>query len=552
MEARTREILRIADKAFVGKDTVNTLHQEIAYNFYPERADFTTQRDPGEEFNDNFASFPQIVRRDLGNMISALTRPEDSPWGSIHVDNEELDEEDGNRKFLEGLTKVQRKAMYDPRAGFVRATKQGDHDYVTFGNVVIYGSPNSTLDAMMFRNYHLRDCAWMENAEGAVDTLFRKWMPTAHQLKQLFLGSVSDDVMRACEKEPDKKFECKHVVMPTRLYRYKDMKTEREYPFTSLFVECASEKILEEKPLNYFPYVVARWHTIADTVYGRSPVTEIALPDGRTMQVVTRTLREAGEKYVDPPLLQVQDALRSDVNSYPGGITTVSAEYDERLGEVLRPLTQDRHGVPIGFEIANALKEDLRQAFYLNTLGMPDFGNREVTAFEYAQRLRERIRESSPLLEPINHEYNNALWELSFNILMDNGGLPMHLAPESLKKSGAGIKFKFRTPLQEMEEQAEAASFADGLTRILVPAMQIDPAQVAQMNMTKATRDSLRSVGWKADWFGPEEAVDEERQRMREMQEMQQQIALAGQAGAAVEQGGKAGQAVKDAMGENQ
>ena len=87
MDSRAREVIRIGDALFSAKRTVDGLWQEIALNFYPERADFTTKRNDGEEFSDHlFSSYPGLARRELGNMLSEFLRPE--KWFAIHVDDE--------------------------------------------------------------------------------------------------------------------------------------------------------------------------------------------------------------------------------------------------------------------------------------------------------------------------------------------------------------------------------------------------------------------------------------------------------------------------------
>ena len=50
MDARAREVAEIGDRLFSARLPVLTLWQEIALNFYPERADFTASRALGEEF----------------------------------------------------------------------------------------------------------------------------------------------------------------------------------------------------------------------------------------------------------------------------------------------------------------------------------------------------------------------------------------------------------------------------------------------------------------------------------------------------------------------
>ena len=545
MEQRARDIVKIGNKLFDQKHEMDSLWQEIALNFYPERADFTTKRNAGEEFSDHlFSSYPVLARRELGNMLAASLRPRSQRWLEIHVDDDDVDKGDAERAFLEHLSLIQWRAMYDTTAGFVRATKQGDHDFVTFGNAVIKFGKNLTGDGLLFRNYHLRDCAWSENAEGKVDCLHRNWEPSARQLKQHFKDNISHDVIEACKKDPEKTFKCRHVVMPSRLYDYTS-KSGKKFPFVSLYVECESEKILEEVGINYFDYVVPRWHTIAGSQYGVSMATSVVLPDGRTNQVVIRTIREAGEKYADPPMLAVSDAIRGDIALYAGGVTTADIEYDERLGEVLRPISQQHTGFPIAIEVAAALKEDIRHGFFLDKIQLPDTSG-DKTAFEIRRRIEEQIRSQSPIFEPIEQEYNDPLCEGVFQVLSDAGAFPLHDMPESL--AGMNTRFTFRSPLADMADAQEAETYVDVLTRILLPAAQIDPAQVENADMTESTRSAMRAAGWKAKWFKPKDAVAAKSEELAKAQAMAQGMEALGAAGQVAEQGGKGMAAVDQAM----
>lgn len=545
MDARARDIISIGKGLFAKKRPVDSLWQEIALNFYPERADFTEVRNEGSEFSDHlFSSYPVLARRELGNLMSSNLRPQSKRWFELHVDSIEVDEESEERRFLEYLTEIQWRAMYDSGTGFVNATKATDHDFAAFGNGVIYGSANRDLSGLLFKNYHLRDCAWAENYDGSVDEMHRVWNPTAKQLKSMFGDKVSNDVKKACEKDPHKKFECRHVVMPKRQYQNAKPNGE-EYEFTSLIVEIESETVLEEVGMDYFPYVVPRWQKMGGNVFGSSMATAIALPDGRTMQVVIRTLREAGEKYVDPPMIAYADAIRGDIPLYPGGITIADMEYDERLGEVLRPITQQSGNLPIGIEIAQALREDIRHAFFLDKITLPDPQNTDMTAYETRRRLEEHIRSASPLFEPIETEMSAPVCELAFAILKQHNAFPMHQMPDAL--DGAETDFTFRSPLTDLTEETEAAAYSDVLTRVFMPAAQVDPAQLENMDLTTATRDAARNLGWKEKWFKPREAVDEKRQQLMQQQAAQQALLAAQQGGQVVEQGGKAAQAVQQA-----
>src|SRR3990167_8220023 len=203
MEQRARDALKIGDKLFEKKAPVDSLWQEIALNFYPERADFTTKRNDGEEFSDHlFSSYPVLARRELGNVLFAFLYSRSQKRFSIHAADETLDEGDAERKFLENLSDIQFRAMYDSPAGLARAMKQAGHDFATFGNAVNKFWPNVAGDMLLFKNYHLRDNAWSENAEGKIDCNHRNWEPTARQLIHFFPDKVSEQVRQASSKEP--------------------------------------------------------------------------------------------------------------------------------------------------------------------------------------------------------------------------------------------------------------------------------------------------------------------------------------------------------------
>ena len=76
-----KDLIKHGEKLFSQKQPLNSLHQVIAENFYPERASFTRTIYLGEEFGTNLtSSYPVMCRRDLGNQFSTMLRPTARPW----------------------------------------------------------------------------------------------------------------------------------------------------------------------------------------------------------------------------------------------------------------------------------------------------------------------------------------------------------------------------------------------------------------------------------------------------------------------------------------
>jgi hypothetical protein len=538
MEQRARDVLKLGDKMFAGKRNVDSLWQEIALQFYPKRATFTEKRDDGDEYSDHlFSSYPSMARRELGNMLDEFLFPE--KFFSIHVDDEDLDAGDVERAFLEQLTDIQYRAMMDPIANLVTARGQTNHDFAAFGQGVLWFGLNVARDALLFRNYHLRDNIWSENAEGKIDCNHRNWSPTARQLLHHFPKKISADVRRALDSrsggDPDKPFSCRHAVLPTRLYDYQT-KGGKRFPFVSLYMEVESETVLEEVGLTHFPYILPRWQQLSGSVFATSMATDVLLPDGRTLQVVMRTLREAGESYVNPPMVAVVEAIRSDIALYPGGVTHADMEYDEKLGEVLRPVTKDRGGFPIGVEIAEALKQDIRAGFFLDKIQLPETTS-AMTATEVRRRIQEHIRAAAPISKPIQQTYNNPLCDGVFQLLKEENVFPFVEMPDTL--ADRDIKFKFRSPLDELAEQNEAATFIEVRDTIIAPSAAVDPSIWEMVDLEQATRDAARAAGFKAKWLRPKEAVLAAREQAAAQAQAAQMAEEIAAGGAIAEQAGK-------------
>lgn len=493
------------------KQSLNSLWQLIADHFYPQRAHFTLRRHVGEEFADHLmTSYPVLARRELGDSVSTMLRRQED-WFRLRLAQRDKETNEVKR-WLEWASGLQRRAMYDRQAQFKRATKEGDHDWAAFGQCVISVELNRRGQHLVYRDWHLKDCAWAEGDDGAVDTLYRNWKPTARELVQRF-KVVHESVVRAASKAPFTEIECCHAVVPG----------EQEGTFRSVFIDKANKTAMEDVEIRRFPYVVPRWSTVSESQYAYSPATIVALPDARLIQSITLTLLEAGERYTSPPMLAVQEAIRGDVRLDAGGVTWVDASYDERLGEVLRPVTQDRGGFPAGFNIREDIRESITEAFYLNKLKLPPAGDGQMTAYEVSQRVQEFIRSAIPLFDPMEDEYNGALCDSTFDLLMAENafGEP----PEALE--GESVDFEFESPLNDAEDREKGTSF-DMMVEKIMMASQIEPRSVANVDVQEAFRDALSGIGVPSEWIRDEKDAEAAAAEIEAKQQMMQAVEAAG------------------------
>lgn len=540
-DERGKEILKQAERSFSAKAQVDQLHQEIALNFYSARSDFIDDLDLGEEFASHQTdSFPEMVRRDLGSAIGSMLRPSDRQWFKPFVDDDAVESDQVAQAWLDYSGKVLARILADPRAQFRRAASEADHDFAAFGQAVISCNFNRERNGLLYRTHHLRDVAWCEGYDGAIDRVFRKSKGAVRNAAVQFGEAKLPQAWREMlDKNDQQEVTVYHAVMPASLYP-----GERKFPapWVSVYLTDTAD-VLQETGDGVMPYVIPRWQTVSGKPYAVSPATIIALPNARLIQRMMLTLIEAAEKSVDPPLVATHEVIKSDVDLSAGGVTWVDLEYDERMGAALRPLELGKN-VGLGIDLINRQQEMLARVFYLDKLRLPQ--GQAKTAYETARLVEEYVRNALPLFEPMEDEYNARLLDVTAQrgFLAGYFG-PVDDIPPMLK--GRNIQFRFANPLRESLEKAKLVSFQD-TANLLAQIMQVDPAAPQELDIRAMFRDTVRATGAPAKWLKSDEAVAEGRAMARQQAEAQQAMAGMSQLADVVGKGASAGAGVADLL----
>lgn len=499
-----KALRELADSLYAKRGPWISLQQEIAEQFYPERADFTVIRNQGEDLASNLtSSYPLICRRDLGDQLGVMLRPTQKAWFHMVPRDETLKDNEASR-WLQWAENVQRRAMYDPAALFTKATKQADHDFATFGGCPISVELSRNREHLLYRAWHIKDVAWREDQDGNIDFTARRWRPGAADLVRFFPKAELDrKITEKAKKEPFAECEVLHIVCAAELVD----EHARGLPRFSLYYDCENNKVIELTPIWGRIYRIPRWATVTGSQYPYSPAVVAALPEARLLQAMTLTMLEAGEKAVNPPLVATKDVVKSDMQQFPGGVTWVDAEYDERLGEALRAMNIDVKGLPIGLEMVKDSRDVLMQCFFLNKLrAFNPNTDPQMTAFQAGQIVQEYIRGALPLFEPMEAEYNGAICEETFDILYRNGafGSPQDV-PRMLRDTD--VDFKFESPLHDAIEQQKGIKFME-FGQIIAQAIQLDPNCAHLPDAPIILRDVAEGIRVPAKWLRSEAQVE--------------------------------------------
>ena len=507
------------------------------------RADYTWVRSIGMEFYSHLMTgVPDMANRDLANAINAMLRPPGQSWFHARTQNEKINRDQGAKIWLDWASELMRQAMYDNMSGWSRAAKEADRDFVCIGNACLYLRPTATFNGLLYKTIHMRDVAWAEGPDGRINEVHCKRIVSKRNIVKLFPKKAHETTKKDVEtgKDPNGDVNCRHIVLPSDEYDSMkssveltadgEKKNRRKLPFTSIWIDVDNQIVLEEVGQHQLGYIPPRWDTSAGFGYGYSPSTGVNIADARMLQQITLTLLEAGQKAVDPPYKAVGEVIQGGVNLYAGGITWVDAEYDEKTGAALEPLLGTNPNLGWGVDREKRIAEIIANGHFLNQIKLPDASHAR-TAYEVQKLWEEFIRQTTPLFEPLQAEYNGAVCDQTFEMMLRlNAFGDMKQMPKILQ--GQDIRFIFDSPLTVAATRANAQAYT-AAGQILQLGMSIDPTCKADFDNDAAMRDALEGAGSPARWIVPKDKADAikaaDRKAMAAQQQMQQQMATADQ-----------------------
>lgn len=486
--------------------------QELAEFMLPRRADFSREQTPGGKRTERqYDGAPMQAARGLAASLDGMLKPKTANWFSLRAADPDLNRRSEVRRWLEDAEKRLRTALYDPRARFLQRSGEVDLDLVVFGTGILYVGEKVGERRLLFRAHHLRGVYLADDADGEIDTVFRIFRLSARQAAQAFGEDVIGEKTREALRDgnPDAEFDFLHAVYP-RHERDPRKVGATSLPWASVFIDMTSERLLSEGGFADMPYIIPRWETAPDEIYGRSPAM-LALPDVATLNQIGKTLLRAGHKAVDPPLLAPDDGIKATPRTWPGGITYYDADMLARTGgrPPITPLNTGAN-LPLGRDMQNDTREQVWSAFFRNVLQMPE-GGPQMTATEVIERREEFLRIIGPVFGRLEADYTGPLIERCFRIMLRSG---MFAAlPASLK--GQGVDFEYASPLIRAQKQIEAAGLRKTIEE-LGPIAELNPAVLENFDADRIVRDTAEANGLPSTWLVPEDDVLRKREARAE------------------------------------
>lgn len=562
MDGNAEELLRISDRLFSKKRSLDSLRDVLREEFFPEREPFLSERVDGDEYARNtYESVPMYNRRSLADAIGALVRPKQKRWGLIRPDDESL-HTDNTLAWCDWATERQFKRLYGRTSNFQRAMRAGDNDIVTFGDGVASLTEDDDREGKPFFDWHhLRDCAWTRNRRHEVDVLHRTYKIEIREFARKYgTDKLPVGMSTMLETNPFHEIEMRHICMPADRYDGYNRKVLKNKRYASITLCKESGRIVKEGGYDEFPYIVRPWETHNYSPYAYSPAAMLGLCDARLLQSQAAILLDAGERAVNPPMIATQEAILGGVNSYAGSITWIDAEYDERLGAAIRPV-ETVGSLPTGLDMKLDTREIIAAIWYINKLNLPT--NKDMTAYEVNERVSEYIRSIGPVIEPFedhNKSILDAMFQFDMRLTMSmnkvgkSGPLGWYEdIPQELR--GVEMSFEIEGPVAQAYQRQKTVKAGETLETAERAAKLFGPTVLRNYDPDQIVRDAAKGIGGETRWMRPIEVVMAEREQeaaaqaeAAQMQKVTEGIDMAKNVASVVPAAAAANLAVDDAV----
>jgi hypothetical protein len=347
------------------------------------------------------------------------------------------------------------------------------------------------------------ECFLSENAEGMIDTVFRKFKWSARQAAQVWpLQNLSEKCRESLNQDQDKFFDFLHCVFPRGDYN-PAKKDNRNLPFASIYLEVDSRHIISESGFHEFPFAAARWTKSSGEIYGRSP-TMRALADIKMLNEMSKTIIKAGQKAVDPPLMVPDDGFLLPIRTTPSGINFYRKGSQDRIE---RMPTSDK--IPLGFEMEEQRRQSIRRSYYAHLLQLPQAPN--MTATEVLQRIQDQVRVLGPMVGRMFSEFLNPIVDRVFGIMLRAGWFPP--VPDEL--AGMKIDVEYVSPIAKAMRSTEAQAPLKTI-EFMGPFIQADPTLLDNFNGDEAFLEIAEIAGVPSKWLRTPDQVAELRKARNE------------------------------------
>ena len=483
--------------------------QEIADYMLPRKNQILSTTTPGEKRSINVLDNTGIYCLELlaGQLHGLLTNP-NALWFELTTGVLGIDRMDDVRIWLQRTARDIHTVLNN--SNFQTEVHELYMDECGFGTAAMYIEEDDKTH-VRFSTKFIGEWFIDEDANGRVNQIYRCWKWKAPQIVEEFgIDNVPKKVRDAFEKSEDTKFELICAIYPYSLLGAP--KGAYAYAKQTVIPELNHE--LQHEGYREFPYVVPRWSKGTGETYGRSPAMT-ALPEVKTLNVMTETVIIGAQKVIDPPVMIPDEGFLLPIITKPGGFNY----YRSGSNDMIKPILNDAR-IDFGYEALKEKRTRIREAFFVDQLMLQQ--GPQMTATEVLQRTEEKMRLLGPMLGRQQSEFLSPLIDRVFNIMLRRGLIDKQTIPQVLRGRKIDVKYS------SLIAKAQRLSDAQNILRTIeatTPFIQMDPKVAQNFNGDMAVRAIAEIFGFPQEIIRPTKEVE----ALREAEAQAQQAVIAEQ-----------------------
>lgn len=521
VDSRALDCIRKQEQFESGRSIWENHWHECAQRVWPHQDTFNTMRTEGEKRNEYiFDDTAPLALSKFTAAVISMAFPATQRYQKLTVNDDNLANDTEVKRYYDKVVDILFKARYAPRANFQSQSAQAIMGIGAFGTGPLFIDDVPGI-GIRYKALPLAQCYIAEDANGMVDTLYRKFQWTAHAAYTKFGDSLPDCVKQAVDKEPGKKFWFIHAVQPNNSKIY-GAKNFHGMDYWSAYICMESQSIVDEGGYRTFPFAVPRYEMAPDEAYGRSPAMKV-LPSIKTVNEMMKSILRSAQIAVSPPIMLSDDGALQAFNVRPNAL---NFGYIDDQGRNKAAPFQTNARVDIGLDMIDRIREAINDAF-LVTLFRILVDNPQITATEAMLRAQEKGELLAPTMGRIQTELIAPCTARELDILAHAGRLPP--MPDKLKQyymNGGEHQIEYMSPLN-LAQKAGAGIAIMNTLQAIAPLAQIDPSVMARFDIDDAAKQLAEINGMPASIIRSDDEVTALKDQQATQQQAQQLLAAA-------------------------
>lgn len=504
---------------------------DLAEFILPRRSIWLTQSTGGNPNPNNMTRGRQIntsiadptatlaVRVCSAGLMSGLASPS-RPWFKVIPAVKRLEIDTDARMWLDDIED----RMYSIIAGsnFYNAFAQECEDLVVFGTgpSIIYEDDEDTIRLYnpAVGEYYLASGSTMR-----VDGIYRLFVMTIAQIVDFFgIEKCTKEIQELWNQKGnalDIERQVAHSIEPNfEIGKSGQGKIPGNFTWREVYwvYGQGSAEPLSIRGFVDQPFTAARWTIQSNDAYGRSPGMDV-LPDVMQLQVMTRRMAEAIEKQVRPPLIGEMSLKNKPTSTLPGHLTYVT---EIGPGKGIRPIYEVNPDVNAMSQNIMAIEKRIQQGLFNDLfLMLEQKVNEEMTAYEVAQKIQEKLQVLGPVIESLIAESLKPKLRRIFGIMKRKGMIPP--PPDSLK--GVPLDLEFVSMLS-LAQKGAATGGIERLLQLIGSMSAIFPQAKDNINSDDLIREYNDLLGNPQKVLNGPTQVEQTRQVQAQEAQQQQQM----------------------------